>query len=1042
MLLKRRVWLVCISTVLLAFVDADAALSVSVEMGPDRVRPGEAVNAQITVANSGGAVVHGVALQVPVPVGVDTFTALLLSNGATCTQNVVPNGLCDPGETMNWNLATIPAGASATVSLAMPVGAAVAGGTSIDLNATLQPGALVASAGVTVSTSNALTLAVDEFQDPIPAGALLTYTLTYGNRGSSNVNGTALSFPLPAGTTFVSASGAGSFAAGSVQWTLGDLAPTQSDQQQVVVAVDGGLPAGSVLEVDAALLSGASPAAETARAKAVTTVSTPLLGLAVDVNPDPARPGESSIAELKVTNRTAADLTGVELQMRIPQGLSPFNAYLTAGLSDNPVGPGMDCTQAIPDGLCNSLELSRYLLSTIPAGGSVTMSIPLPVAATTAPGRVLTLEAAVVELGSHQTLAEQSLAVDGDNALNLALDADANPVRAGGVLKYTLTYGNRSTASISGTSLSFPVPAGTSFLSATEGGTLSSGRVEWALGSLPASQSDQRQVVVAIDGGLAAGSPLLVDAALLSGTGAAGLHESARATAATSVTASTVLGLAVAVRPDPVRAGEWAFAEVTVTNRTLASLSPVVLQVRMPQGLSPFSGALFTGFAFTSPSCSPGALDNSLCDSSELASWNLGTLPPGESRAVNLALPVSAATEAGRLLNLEARVIEAAAAYDSTHQSSVHGTLAVDTDSPLTLAVDQDSAPVVAGSLLTYTLTYGNRGSSTLTGTSLSFPLPAQGVIAGSTGGTVRNGTLDWSLGSVAAGAGGRRKVFVNVPAGVPAGSILLVDEAVLRATAPATETARASSATAVDSSKPLGLKVSFGRDPTQPGAALTGSLSVTNNTAASLLVGVVQARVPLLVSAFNPAVLGGGFCLLSGIVADGLCDPVEEAIWPSPGFLAAGATIALPMPMTVLASGVTNGQLTYLDARIHDSLGRPLSAQLRTALVTPFVDGDADTVADIYDDCPVFANPTQVDTDLDGRGDGCECTDQNGDGRNTVSDLVAINVAIFNPGLATPLCDGDNSGTCDVSDILAANVEVFSPTSTSTCARHPDPGP
>jgi hypothetical protein len=545
---------------------------------------------------------------------------------------------------------------------------------------------------------------------------------------------------------------------------------------------------------------------------------------------------------------------------------------------------------------------------------------------------------------------------------------------------------------------------------------------------------------VAIDAGLAAGSPLLVDAALLSGTGVAGLAERARATAATSVTASPVQGLAVALRPDPVRAGEWAFAEITVTNRTQAEQFPVILQARMPQGLSPFSGALFTGFAFTSPGCSPGALDNSLCDSSELASWNLGTLPAGGSLAVNLALPVSAATQAGRLLSLEARVLEAATGYDSTHQSSVRRTLAVDTDSPLTLAVDQDSAPVVAGNLLTYTLTYGNRGSSNLTGTTLSFPLPAQGVIAGSTGGTLRSGTLDWNLGSLAAGAGGRRTVYVNVPAGVPAGSILLVDEAVLRATGPASETARASSATAVDSSKPLGFKISFGRDPTQPGAALSGSLSVTNQTAASLLVGVVQARVPLLVNAFTPAGLSG--CFLGGIVADGLCNPVEEAIWPSPGFLAAGATVTLPMPMTVLASGVSNGQLTYLDARIHDSSGRPLSAQIRTALVTPFVDGDADTVADIYDDCPAFANQTQTDTDLDGRGDACECTDQNGDGRNTVSDLIAINVAIFNPDLATPLCDGDNNGTCDVSDILAANLEIFSPTSTSTCSRHPDQGP
>jgi len=65
-----------------------------------------------------------------------------------------------------------------------------------------------------------------------------------------------------------------------------------------------------------------------------------------------------------------------------------------------------------------------------------------------------------------------------------------------------------------------------------------------------------------------------------------------------------------------------------------------------------------------------------------------------------------------------------------------------------------------------------------------------------------------------------------------------------------------------------------------------------------------------------------------------------------------------------------------------------------------------------------------------------------NGDGRNTVSDLVAINVAIFNPALVTPLCDGNNDGKCDVNDIIAANTEIFSPGNTSTCARQPVPGP
>jgi hypothetical protein len=105
-------------------------------------------------------------------------------------------------------------------------------------------------------------------------------------------------------------------------------------------------------------------------------------------------------------------------------------------------------------------------------------------------------------------------------------------------------------------------------------------------------------------------------------------------------------------------------------------------------------------------------------------------------------------------------------------------------------------------------------------------------------------------------------------------------------------------------------------------------------------------------------------------------------------------------------------------------------------------LDSDCDALALPGDNCPFHATSNTADTDTDGRGDECECTDQNGDGRNTVSDIVAINIAIFNPSQATVLCDGNGDGQCNVNDIIAANTEIFSPTSTSICSRQPVPGP
>jgi hypothetical protein len=103
-----------------------------------------------------------------------------------------------------------------------------------------------------------------------------------------------------------------------------------------------------------------------------------------------------------------------------------------------------------------------------------------------------------------------------------------------------------------------------------------------------------------------------------------------------------------------------------------------------------------------------------------------------------------------------------------------------------------------------------------------------------------------------------------------------------------------------------------------------------------------------------------------------------------------------------------------------------------------PGSDGDGDGIPDAADLCPHAADPAQVDTDGNGRGDACECGDQNGDGTVDVRDLTAINLAIFNPALATSLCDANGDAQCDVGDIVATNREIFSAGETSTCARQP----
>ncbi len=67
-----------------------------------------------------------------------------------------------------------------------------------------------------------------------------------------------------------------------------------------------------------------------------------------------------------------------------------------------------------------------------------------------ASGTIITVPAVVLANGISVATASQSVTVATDNALTLGLDEDKDAVAPGATLTYALTYGNRSTASVTG----------------------------------------------------------------------------------------------------------------------------------------------------------------------------------------------------------------------------------------------------------------------------------------------------------------------------------------------------------------------------------------------------------------------------------------------------------------------------------------------------------------------------------------------------------------------------------------------------------------
>lgn len=70
------------------------------------------------------------------------------------------------------------------------------------------------------------------------SGSNITYTINYANTGGAPATGVIIKDTVPAGTTFVSATGGGTLGAGVVTWTIGTLAPGASGSVQFTVTIN------------------------------------------------------------------------------------------------------------------------------------------------------------------------------------------------------------------------------------------------------------------------------------------------------------------------------------------------------------------------------------------------------------------------------------------------------------------------------------------------------------------------------------------------------------------------------------------------------------------------------------------------------------------------------------------------------------------------------------------------------------------------------------------------------------------------------------
>ncbi len=276
---------------------------------------------------------------------------------------------------------------------------------------------------------------VKEAPAKVEAGGQITYQLHIVNNGPAQATGVEVSDPLPAGTEFVSASAACSFAAGTVTCELAELDVEQTEDFEIVVKAPFALAGKPV--VNTATVSGEQPDPESENDSSTKTTEVgPAADLGIVKTMGKAEVGQPLTYTLAVSNHGPSASSDAVVKDELPAGVGFTSASPSQG----------SCTEAGGTVSCD--------LGPLAAGGSAQVTIVVSVPAALA-NQTLKNSATVSgpepdpEPGNNESAVEGPVAPQppappaGTPDLRLVKTVDTTTPTVGTPYHYTVTVTNR-----------------------------------------------------------------------------------------------------------------------------------------------------------------------------------------------------------------------------------------------------------------------------------------------------------------------------------------------------------------------------------------------------------------------------------------------------------------------------------------------------------------------------------------------------------------------------------------------------------------------
>lgn len=363
-------------------------------------------------------------------------------------------------------------------------------------------------------------------------GGEFTYDIVVTNTSDMDVTNATLTDPLPNGIEYVSSTPAASVSGNNLTWNLGTIEGGGTRTASIVVRAtrSGEFENCATVTADAGL---------SARACARTVVTAPSIEITKRA-PAQVLICDPITYEIVVTNTGDGPATGVTVYDRLPAGLTSTDGRSELTWDLGTLGAGE----------------SQVLTATAEASstGSYTNT-----ATVTADGG-LTADA------SATTTVRQPV-------LGITKTVDRDSFYAGRAITWTITVSSSGDVEARDVVLEDAVPAGTTFVSASDGGQLIGGNVSWNLGTMPTGSSKTVTMTVRAD---------TQGTIRNTATARAYCADSVAADATTRVTGVAAILLELIDTDDPLEIDGTTTYVIDVTNQGSADDTNIVIECTMP----------------------------------------------------------------------------------------------------------------------------------------------------------------------------------------------------------------------------------------------------------------------------------------------------------------------------------------------------------------------------------------------------------------------------------------------------------------------------